>query len=165
MFLGKNKQTRELYYRDDFAWSVDSVAYISKDREMMWQLIDRDFLNGTTGAELDPQRSLALYWHMKEQFGYPTAKFAIKFLEESAKHLPSQIEQALMNNPEALELALSYIQDLQGGKVAQNQPAGAGGGGAGGARDGAGKAANNQTHNQQQGATNAKQQAKTEVQK
>ena len=46
------------------------------------------------GSELDPQRALLLYWHMKDQFGYPTAKFAIKFLQESAKHLPSQIEQA-----------------------------------------------------------------------
>jgi hypothetical protein len=152
MFLARNQQ-QELYYRDDFAWSVDSVAYITKDRELMWELIDRDFLNGTTGAQMDPQRSLLLYWHMKDQHGYPTAKFAIKFLQESAKHLPSQIEQALLNNPEAVELALSYIQDLQGG------------GGKGGARDGAGKPNNQQTHNQQQGATNAKQQAATEVAK
>lgn len=165
MFLAKNDKTGELYYRDDFAWSVDSVAYITKDREMMWQLIDRDFLNGSTGSELDPQRALKLYWHMKDQFGYPTAKFAIKFLDESAKHLPSQIEQALMNNPEAIELALSYIQDLQSGKLANNQPQAEGSGQAGGARDGAGKANNGQTHNQQQGKTNAKQQAKTEVQK
>jgi len=163
MFLAKNKNN-EMYYRDDFAWSVDSVAYITKDRELMWQMIDRDFLNGTTGSGIDPQRALLLYWHMKEQQGYPTAKFAIKFLEEASQHLPTQIEQALMNNPEALDLALSYIQDLQSGKLAQNQPAGAGGQ-AGGARDGAGKPSNQQTHNQQQGATNARQQAATEVKK
>ena len=164
MFLAKNK-TNELYYRDDFAWSIDSVAYITKDREMMWQMIDRDFLNGTTGSEIDPQRALLLYWHMKDQQGYPTAKFAIKFLEENVKHLPSQIEQALMNNPEALNLALEYIQDLQNGKLAQNQPSPEGSGGAGGARNNAGKPANNQTHNQQQGKTNAKQKSDTEVQK
>lgn len=155
MFLAQSEITKDWYYREDFAWSVDSVAYITKDREMMWQLIDRDFLNGSTGSAIDPQRSLKLYWHMKDQYGYPTAKFAIKFLEENAKHLPSQIEQALLNNPEALELALSYIQDLQGGGMS--------GGGMGGARDGAGKPSNQQTHNQQQGATNAKQQASQEV--
>lgn len=165
MFLAQDAK-KELYYRDDFAWSVDSVAYISKDREMMWQLIDRDFLNGTTGSAIDPRRSLQLYWHMKDQHGYPTAKFAIKFLEESARHLPSQIEQALMNNPEAIELALSYIQDLQSGKLVGKAAQGEGGGqGAGGARNNAGKPANQQTHNQQQGKTNAKQQAATEVQK
>jgi len=153
MFLAKNPQG-EIYYRDDFAWSIDSVAYITKDRETMWELIDRDFLNGTTGAQIDPQRALLLYWHMKNQHGYPTAKFAIKFLEDSAKHLPSQIEQALLNNPEAVEMALQYIQDLQGGGAA-----------AGGARDGAGKPNNQQTHNQQQGATNAKQKMATEVTK
>ena len=163
MFLAEDNNN-ELYYRDDFAWSVDSVAYITKDRETMWQLIDRDFLNGTTGSEIDPQRALLLYWYMKDQHGYPTAKFAIKFLQENAKHLPSQIEQALMNNPEAIQLALQYIQDLQGGKLAQNQPS-QGNSPKGGARDGAGKANNGQTHEQQQGATNAKQQAKQEVQK
>jgi hypothetical protein len=163
MFLAKSDNTHEWYYREDFAWSVDSVAYITKDREMMWQLIDRDFLNGSTGSAIDPQRALKLYWHMKDQYGYPTAKFAIKFLEENVKHLPSQIEQALLNNPEAIELALSYIQDLQGGNLLGKQPAG--GQGAGGARDGGGKPNNQQTHNQQQGATNAKQQAVSEVQK
>ena len=155
MFLAQSKNG-EYYYRDDFAWSVDSVAYITKDRELMWQMIDRDFFAGTTGAEIDPQRSLLMYWHMKDQQGYPMAKFAIKFLEESARHLPSQIEQALMNNPEAIDLALSYIQDMQGGQLAANQPAGSGGAGAGagGARDGAGKAASGKTHNQQQSKTN-----------
>ena len=164
MFLAKNSNN-ELYYRDDFAWSVDSVAYITKDRETMWQLIDRDFLNGTTGSELDPQRALSLYWHMKDQFGYPTAKFAIKFLEESAKHLPSQIEQALMNNPEAIELALSYIQDLQSGQLMNKQGEGGPQGPKGGARDDAGKPNNGQTHNQQQNKTNAKQKVATEVNK
>lgn len=162
MFLAKNSQG-DLYYRDDFAWSVDSVAYITKDRELMWQMIDRDFLNGTTGSELDPQRSLLLYWHMKDQQGYPLAKFAIKFLEENAKHLPSQIEQALLNNPQAIELALSYIQDMQSGNIAKKQPSAEGGNGAGGARDGSGKPNNGKSHTQQQGATNNKQQAKTET--
>lgn len=164
MFLAKNDKTKEYYYRDDFAWSVDSVAYITKDREMMWQLIDRDFLNGSTGSAIDPQRALLLYWHMKDQNGYPTAKFAIKFLEEAAKHLPTQIEQALMNNPEAVELALSYIQDLQAGSVANKQPSD-GTGQPGGARNAAGKPNNGQTHNQQQEKTNAKQQVQTEVNK
>ncbi len=162
MFLAKNDDN-QVYYRDDFAWSVDSVAYITKDRELMWQMIDRDFLNGTTGSAIDPQRALLLYWHMKDQQGYPTAKFAIKFLEEAAQHLPSQIEQALLNNPEAVELALSYIQDLQSGKLV-GAAQGGGGQGSGGARDGAGKAANQQSHDQQQGKTNAKQQVATEVQ-
>jgi len=165
MFLAEDEKTKTKYYRDDFAWSVDTVAYITKDREMMWQLIDRDFLNGTTGSAIDPQRALLLYWHMKDQQGYPTAKFAIKFLEEASKHLPSQIEQALMNNPEAVEMALSYIQDLQSGKLTTAGGQAPGGGQAGGARDGAGKANNGQTHDQQQGKTNAKQQAQTEVQK
>ena len=68
-----------------------------------------------------------------------------------------------MNNPQAIELALSYIQDMQSGNLGKKQPSGEGGGGAGGARDGAGKPNNGKSHAQQQGKTNNKQQAKTET--
>ncbi len=167
MFLAKDKDG-VLYYRDDFAWSVDNVAYITNDRETMWQLIDRDFLNGTTGIEQDPQRALKLYWQMKDSFGYPTAKYALKFLENSERHLPSQIEQALLNNPEAVQLALSYIQDLQNGNVmdvlnTDNSSKEGSSGSAGGARDGAGKANNKRTHTQQQGTINNKNKVQKEV--
>lgn len=141
MFLNKDKDGN-YYYRDDFAWSVDDASEITQDRMAMWQLIDNDFNNGVMGSEVDPIRALRMYWHMKDQYGYPTAKFAIAFLDEAAKHLPTQIEQALVNNPEAVELALSYIQDMQGG------------GGAGGARDGAGKPNNQQSKGQQQQRAN-----------
>ena len=113
----------------------------------MWQMIDNDFVNGTLGNELDPVKSLHMYWHMKDQTGYPTAKFALAFLNDMKRELPTQIEQALVNNPDAVELALSYIADKENMQ---------GGGGAGGARDGAGKPNNNVTHDaQQKGANNA----------
>lgn len=141
MFLDRDKNGR-FYYRDDFAWSVDEATEITQDRAAMWQLIDNDYLNGVMGSEIDPLRALKMYWTMKEQAGYPTAKFAISFLDNAVKHLPTQIEQALVNNPEAVQLALSYIADLQGGQ------------GQGGARNGAGKPNNGQTHNQQQSRAN-----------
>lgn len=141
MFLDQDEDGN-FYYRDDFAWSVDDATEITQDRASMWQLIDNDYLNGVMGSEIDPVRALRMYWHMKQAAGYPTAKFALAFLDEAVKHLPSQIEQALVNNPEAVQLALSYIQDMQGG------------GGAGGARDGAGKPNNQQAKGQQQERAN-----------
>lgn len=141
MFLDRDKNGN-FYYRDDFAWSIDEATEITQDRAAMWQLIDNDFLNGTMGSEIDPVRALRMYWHMKQSVGYPTAKFAIAFLDDAVKHLPTQIEQALVNNPEAVQLALSYIQDMQGG------------GGQGGARDGAGKPNNQQSKGQQQEQAN-----------
>lgn len=118
MFLNQDEQGN-FYYRDDFAWSVDTATEITQDRASMWQLIDTDFMNGTMGNELDPARALEMYWQMKDQYGYPTAKYALEFLKASAQHLPTQVEQALVNNPEALQLALSFIQDTASGKAAQ----------------------------------------------
>lgn len=112
MFLSRDEDGN-FYYRDDFAWSVDSASDITQDRMAMWQLIDQDYINGTMGNEIDPVRAMKMYWQMKEQFGYPTAKYALAFINDSIKHLPTQIEQALVQNPEALQLALSFIQDTQ----------------------------------------------------
>ena len=150
MFLSKTKDGT-YYYRDDFAWSVDEATEITHDRAAMWQLIDNDFMNGTMGSEIDPVRALRMYWHMKQQAGYPTAKFALAFLDDAVQHLPTQIEQALVNNPEAVQMAMSYIQDLQSGAGLS--------GGAGGARDGAGRAGDGQTKTQQQGQANQAERA------
>lgn len=146
MFLAQD-ENGEYYYRDDFAWSVDTATEITQDRAAMWQLIDNDFVNGTMGNSIDPTRALLMYWQMKDQYGYPTAKFAIDFIKESVKHLPSQVEQALVNNPEAVQMALSYIQDLQNGtgtvgQAMNNQQMGQ----HGGARANAGREGNNQSH-------------------
>lgn len=146
MFLEKDKHGN-FYYRDDFAWSVDQATEITQDRASMWQLIDNDFLNGTMGTEVDPIRALRMYWNMKKQYGYPTADFALAFLDEAVKHLPTQIEQALVNNPEAVQLAMSFIQDAQNGTGAVGQAAG-------GARDGAGRAASPVTKQAQQAKAN-----------
>ncbi len=112
MFLSEDSHG-EYYYRDDFAWSVDTATEITQDRAAMWQLIDNDFINGTMGTQIDPQRALKMYWQMKEQFGYPTAKYALEFLDEGQKHLPTQVEQALVNDPEALQVALQFMQNKQ----------------------------------------------------
>lgn len=147
MFLDIDKDGN-YYYRDDFAWSVDPATEITQDRASMWQLIDNDFLNGVMGSDIDPVRALRMYWHMKKQYNYPTAKFALAFLDESIKHLPTQVETALVNNPQAVELALNFIADMQSGQ-------GLGGNSQhGGARDGAGRANNGQSQTQQVSRTN-----------
>ncbi len=143
MFLTKNGNG-DYYYRDDFAWSVDNATSITQDRSAMWQLIDKDYVNGTLGSEIDPMRALLMFWTMKEQFGYPTAKYAVSFLKDSVSHLPTQVEQALINNPDAVEMALSYIQDKQSGQglVGQSSSSEGSSGTQGGARDGAGRSNN-----------------------
>lgn len=146
MFLERDKEGK-FYYRDDFAWSVDQATEITQDRASMWQLIDNDYLNGTMGSEIDPIRAMRMYWNMKKQHGYPLADFALAFLEESVQHLPTQIEQALVNNPQAVELAMNFIADMQNGGGAVGQSGG-------GAQPGAGKPSSGKTHEQQQQKAN-----------
>ena len=141
MFLEKD-DNGELYYRDDFAWSVDTASEITQDRAAMWQLIDNDFLNGTLGTSIDPNRALIMYWQMKDQMGYPLAKYALAFLKEAQQELPTQVEKALVEHPEAVQMALEYIK-------AQQEAMGLGGGQSnnwGGARANSGQKGNNATH-------------------
>ena len=141
MFLEKD-DNGELYYRDDFAWSVDTASEITQDRAAMWQLIDNDFLNGTLGTSIDPNRALIMYWQMKDQMGYPLAKYALAFLKEAQQELPTQVEKALVEHPEAVQMALEYIK-------AQQEAMGLGGGQSnnwGGARANSGLKGNNATH-------------------
>ena len=159
MFLDQDEDGN-YYYRDDFAWGIDEASEITQDRASMWQLIDNDYLNGTMGGEIDPVRALRMYWNMKDQVGYPTAKFALAFLDDALKKLPTQIEQALVNNPEAVQLALDYIADAQSNKLPGNP---SGNNLHGGARDGAGKPNNKQTHEAQQQKANNQSRAQKEV--
>ena len=148
MFLDKD-DNGELYYRDDFAWSVDTATEITEDRASMWQLIDNDFVNGTMGTNIDPNRALLMYWQMKKQYGYPTAEYAIDFLKDAQKHLPSDIEQLLVSNPEAVKMALAYLETL-------NKENGLGGRGAGGARPNTGPKAGAASHSANVEKTNNK---------
>ena len=154
MFLTQD-DAGKFYYRDDYSWSVDTASNITQDRSSMWQMIKDDFMIGIMGTEVDPMRALAMFWHMMEMNGYPTAKFATAFLEDSVQHLPSQIEQMLVQNPEAVQLALSFIQDMQ-----KANGLGGTGTGQGGARDGAGAKGKGQTHAQGVGKTNETNRAK-----
>lgn len=159
MFLSQDKEGN-WYYRDDYAWSVDTATEITQDRAAMWQLIDQDFINGTMGNNIDPTRALLMYWQMKEQYQYPTAKFAIDFIKDSIKHLPTQVEQALINNPQAVEMVLSYIQDAQNGTGAVGQ-AMAKSNQQGGARANAGREGNGQSHAANVEKTNNKNRAQS----
>lgn len=176
MFLTKDEYGN-LYYRDDYAWSVDTATEITQDRAAMWQLIDNDFLNGTMGTTIDPNRALKMYWQMKDQCGYPLAKFALAFLEQAEKKLPSDVEKVLAENPEAVQLALSFIQDQQqmaglaGGRAgAQNplmnnplmsQMGQQTQGQQGGARPNAGREGNGATHSANVEKTNNKNRAQS----
>lgn len=144
MFLQLDKNGN-YYYRDDFAWSVDTAAEITQDRAAMWQLIDNDFINGTMGTQIDAARALKMYWQMKEQFGYPTAKYALAFMQDAEKHLPSDIEKAMVENPQLVQMVLAAMQEQQAA-LGLGTTGSAGAGNRGGARPNAGRQGNGATH-------------------
>lgn len=155
-FLSKDKNG-VYYYRDDYAWSVDTATQVTQDRATMWQMIDNDYINGVMGNQIDPNRALLMYWQMKDQYGYPLAKYALNFLEASQKRLPSDVEKLLVENPEAVQLALSFLQDQQKAAGLANGATGT----QGGARPNAGREGNGGTHAANVEKTNNKNRAES----
>lgn len=130
LFLAKDKYG-QIYYRDDIKFQTDTAATLSQDRVSMWQEIRDQFINGAFGDPSD-SRVLQLYWNMMTQYQYPVARLALAGIKNNAQHLPAEVEQALLQDQEALQAALQVIQSKQDGR--------------GGARENSGPDGNGATH-------------------
>ena len=146
MFLRKDKYGN-LYYADDFAFSTDPAATLSNNRVQMWQETMQQFTMGTFGNPQDP-RTLELFWNIMDEEQYPLAKLALAGIREASAHIPADLEQALLQNPQILEQVAAAAQ----GPV-ENR---------GGARPNSGPEGNGQTHAANVAKTNAKNAAETE---
>jgi predicted nucleic acid-binding Zn-ribbon protein len=129
MFLRKDKYGN-LYYADDFAFSTDPAATLSNNRTQMWQETLQQFTMGTLGNPADP-RSMELYWNIMDKMQYPLAKFALAGIKDASQHLPPELEQALLQNPEILQTAAGLVNEMnkgtgQGGARPNSGPAGNG---------------------------------------
>jgi predicted nucleic acid-binding Zn-ribbon protein len=127
MFLRKDKYGR-LYYADDFAFSTDPAATLSNNRVQMWQETLQQFTMGTFGNPQDT-RTLETYWNIMDTMQYPLAKLVLAGIKEGAQHLPPDLEQALLQNPELLQTAAGLInaqEDQRGGARPNSGPEGNG---------------------------------------
>lgn len=116
MFLDKTEDGT-LFYRDDFHFSSDPAATLETNRVGMWQEIQSEFMQGAMGDPSDP-RTLQLFWNMMDQYQYPLAKTVLAGIKENSKHLPPQIEQLIMQNPQVLQQVIAQFQQasmLDGG--------------------------------------------------
>lgn len=145
MFLRKDKYGG-IYYADDFAFSTDPAATLSNNRVQMWQETLQQFISGTFGNPQDP-RTLELYWNIMNKMQYPLAKLALAGIMEKTQHLPPELEQALLQSPEILQMAAQLVQ----GQGEQR----------GGARPNSGPDGNGQTHSANVQKTNIKNSAET----
>lgn len=127
MFLDKDKYGA-IYYKDDFEFSTDPAATLSQNRVSMWQETQDKFINGALGNPAE-SRTLELYWNIMDQLQYPLAKTVLAGIHDNSQHLPEEIEQALLNNPEAMQAAMAVIEqgtEQRGGARANSGPTGNG---------------------------------------
>ena len=143
MFLDKDKYGR-IYYRDDFSFNTDPAATLSQNRVQMWQETQDKFIQGALGNPADP-RTLKLFWNIMDSLQYPLAKVALAGIEEQERHLPPEVEQALMANPQLLQTIMQAMQGTQDGR--------------GGARPNSGPVGNGATHSANVERTNERNRA------
>lgn len=127
MFLARDK-FGDIYYKDDFVFNTDPAATLAQNRQLMWQEATQALTMGAFGNPQDP-RTLELYWNVMSMYDYPLAKLALTGIKQNSKHIPMQVEQALMNNPQLLQQVMQAIQageDQRGGARPNSGPEGNG---------------------------------------
>lgn len=124
MFLAKDKYG-VIYYRDDFIFDTDVASTLSQNRVQMWQETQDKFISGAFGPLNDP-RTLTLFWNVMDSLQYPLAKVALAGIKETEQHLPPDIEQAIMANPEIMQLIGTMLTENRGGARPNSGPEGNG---------------------------------------
>ena len=130
MFLDKDRNGN-FYYRDDFTFNCDAAATLTTNRVQMWQETQDKFVQGAFGVPNDP-RTLKLFWNTLDSLQYPLAGVALAGIKENERHLPPEIEQAIMQNPQLLQLIQQMLVEGTSGQ--------------GGARPNSGPKGNGATH-------------------
>lgn len=97
----------ELYYDDEFVFSVDVSGTLANDRQAMWQETRSNFESGAYGdpTQLD---TLEMYWTTMNKLHYPCAPDALKLINQR------KIEQQQMAlQAQAQEAAIQGMQNQQ----------------------------------------------------
>ena len=142
MFLDRDKNG-EIYYRDDFTFNCDAASTLNTNRVQMWQETQDKFVQGAFGAPNDP-RTLKLFWNTMDSLQYPLATIALAGIKESEQHLPFEVEQAIMQNPQLMQMISQVLTQ---------------GDGRGGARPNSGPKGNGATHSANVERTNERNRA------
>lgn len=124
MFLARDKNG-VIYYRDDFIFDTDAASTLSQNRVQMWQETQDKFISGAFGVPNDP-RTLSLFWNVMDSLQYPLADVALAGIKETEQHLPANIEQAIMSNPQILQVINEMLTDGRGGARPNSGPDGNG---------------------------------------
>ena len=127
MFLDKDKYGN-IYYRDDLRFDSVPASTLSQNRAQMWQETQDKFVQGAFGNPADP-RVLELFWNIMDSLQYPLAKVVLAGIKENSQHLPPEVEQMIMTNPELQALIAQTLQssgEQRGGARPNSGPVGNG---------------------------------------
>ena len=92
----------------------------------MWQETQNKFVQGAFGNPSDT-RVLKIFWNIMDSLQYPLARVALAGIEETEQHLPAEVEQAIMQNPQLYAMVTAAMSgDGRGGARPNSGPAGNG---------------------------------------
>ena len=97
----------ELYYDDEFVFSVDVSGTLANDRQAMWQETRSNFESGAYGdpTQLD---TLEMYWTTMNKLHYPCAPDALKLIEQRKYE-----QEQLMLQQQTQAAAVQAMNDSQ----------------------------------------------------
>lgn len=106
-FFVEEKDNGEIYYDDEFVFSVDVSGTLANDRQAMWQETRSNFESGAYGdpTQLD---TLEMYWTTMNKLHYPCAPDALKLINQRKIE-----QQQLMLQQQAQATAIQAMNDSQ----------------------------------------------------
>ena len=106
-FFVEEDDRGELYYDDEFVFSVDVSGTLANDRQAMWQETRSNFESGAYGdpTQLD---TLEMYWTTMNKLHYPCAPDALKLISQRKVE-----QQQLMLQQQREAAAVQAMNDNQ----------------------------------------------------
>lgn len=106
-FFVEEDDNGDIYYDDEFVFSVDVSGTLANDRQAMWQETRSNFESGSYGdpTQLD---TLEMYWTTMNKLHYPCAPDALKLIAQRKVE-----QQQLMLQQQAQEAAINAMNQQQ----------------------------------------------------
>ena len=106
-FFVEENDNGEVYYDDEFVFSVDVSGTLANDRQAMWQETRSNFESGAYGdpTQLD---TLEMYWTTMNKLHYPCDQDALKLISQIKVE-----QQKIMLQQQAQEAAVNAMNATQ----------------------------------------------------
>lgn len=99
----KRDAAGELYWNDEFLFSVDTTGGLAQNREAMWAQIDAKYTSGAMGNPDDIATRIN-YWKLLEQNQFPMASNMRAILEEQQYQQVEQMQQMAQSQENAVNV-------------------------------------------------------------